>query len=1044
MDLGTLVVNVVVKGEQAKKQMNSVANSTRRAGTDFRMLASVLRAVGGQFASATIYAAGLPGPLIAISVAVGTIVFALKKLVTFASDSFLKFEEAVTRAGMAAERITDSSMKSLGETIMDVAATTQFTTEEVAKSAKVWLQAGRAQADFERGGARAVSNLAAIAEISPEKAVTATVRMMEQFGAGVGHLERFNDVLAAVSTMTTATVSDLNQSMKFFGTTAAATNMSFEETVATMGRLRGVAEPGMLSRGLDVAMRKIINPTKAARQAIEELGLDVEELAKGSILDAANAFAKAGASYKDMTVIFSARAGRVMGSLLNIQKSGEPVEKLVAALSDKIDGLSAAMVKVSQTTIAKRWEILKSAAIKLGTAIGEKASPALRVFQSLLTKLIEEMSKPETQKALVQLVTGIYRLGAALVQGVIWAVKFYSALLNLIEKVRGLAEVLALVASPIAALFNMKFNFKVMEQEEVDIVKEAREELDKFKQAIEEAQAAFSTTTFDPKDMFQGDLDDFEAMTEDYKAFVKETQRLKSAAEARADAEERAKSELKQQSKTLSEMLRKYQILVALGPGGAGDFGAIFDLDDLSFKRDTEDFQVLGAFMVQAIGDEMEAGLKTLRENITLEKVFDIPALLDQLEMIGGLVSQETRDAVVEPLKEKVTELGSVQDGLIDQNRALLNIQADRVQEMTRLVKEEERAASALQAFNESLEAAAKEQEKFLGMISSVGSAVASGSSASVLGAAGSALSSLAGPMGPAIDAIVQLTIKLYEMAGIIESIDEVFNELLQTVADLVRLVAGPWIEAMLENIKVYLTLAKALASFNVAFAVLQVSIKLFATFLTYATRPLMWFATVLLDIIGFVSSVGGLLENDFSKNVKKQSENLKRAMREQDRAMQEMWGGARKTVKSMQGFRDAIDGESLESLKRRREEFVLMTTILATMGQLSRTHIDGIHAAIEAIDAEIAEREKATDSLREFNEEVNNLPSGYKKLKMRQLQAADGRWPGRGPTRGAGAGGDQPSWIQLPSRNASYGGRPTFNSLRRFNNIFAGATGEQ
>ena len=138
--------------------------------------------------------------------------------------------------------------------------------------------------------------------------------------------------------------------------------------------------------------------------------------------------------------------------------------------------------------------------------------------------------------------------------------------------------------------------------------------------------------------------------------------------------------------------------------------------------------------------------------------------------------------------------------------------------------------------------------------------------------------------------------------------------------------------------------------------------------------------------------------------------------------------------------FSQMLEYAGMERLEAERANLVLVAGTLHMMGKLTRSQTDAIHDAIVAIDEEIEERNKATDSLREFNEEVNNLPSGYKRLKMRQLQVTTGEL---GPNPGPRTGGDAPIYRDM-SRNRSAGGRPSFDTLRRFNNIFAGATGEQ
>ena len=89
-------------------------------------------------------------------------------------------------------------------------------------------------------------------------------------------MAKVNDVMAVAMSSSNVTLTQLGESLKFLGPTAAATGISLEESAAAIGKLGDAGIQGsMAGTQLRGAITKLITPSEEARRVIQDLGLNV-------------------------------------------------------------------------------------------------------------------------------------------------------------------------------------------------------------------------------------------------------------------------------------------------------------------------------------------------------------------------------------------------------------------------------------------------------------------------------------------------------------------------------------------------------------------------------------------------------------------------------------------------------------------------------------------------------------------------------------------------------------------------------------------------
>lgn len=135
-------------------------------------------------------------------------------------------------------------------------------------------KAGISAKEIVGGVADAMVTLAAAADIPLDESAVTIVQMMRTFSIEAGKAQHIADVLAGAANASTVSIEDLSVSMKYAGSVAAASGVSFEDTAAALAILGNAGIRG--STGGTSLRRMLLNLVPASLKAhdmMKELGI---------------------------------------------------------------------------------------------------------------------------------------------------------------------------------------------------------------------------------------------------------------------------------------------------------------------------------------------------------------------------------------------------------------------------------------------------------------------------------------------------------------------------------------------------------------------------------------------------------------------------------------------------------------------------------------------------------------------------------------------------------------------------------------------------
>jgi TP901 family phage tail tape measure protein len=241
-----------------------------------------IRGTGAAAKGATGGLMAMAGGLVAVSAAaagIGLILGAIALAAKFMKDSIgiaIEFEDVMIRT-KAVTNSTSAEIDKLGGSVRELAASTRFTAVEVANAAQVMAVAGVTIDEMVSEGAlENMLQLALIGGVEVPQAAGIAIAAIKGFRLEMEDMGRVNDVMATAMSSSNVTLTQLGESLKFLGPTAAATGISLEESAAAIGKLGDAGIQGsMAGTQLRGAITKLITPSEEARRVIQDLGLNV-------------------------------------------------------------------------------------------------------------------------------------------------------------------------------------------------------------------------------------------------------------------------------------------------------------------------------------------------------------------------------------------------------------------------------------------------------------------------------------------------------------------------------------------------------------------------------------------------------------------------------------------------------------------------------------------------------------------------------------------------------------------------------------------------
>jgi len=324
------------------------------------------------------------------AIASGAMFAAISGGVAASVGKFADFERSMTRVAAISAGGGQSISEVYGQlqvAARDLAAKTEHSASKIAGGFQFLAQAGF-DAEKQIAAMPAVANLASVAMMEVADAADITTNIMSGMNVPIEKLNDTMDMLVNASTSANTSIPQLGEAFKYAGPMASAAGIGIGELTAMMAKLgdSGI-QASMAGTGVSIAMQRILNPGKKAAGVMKSLGIsfDAAEDGSRSLIPVIDALAKSENMARDASILFGARGAKAMIKLA--QTGGSALREYQAEVSKtgSVQGIMAEMQKTGSFTFATLGSKVEEVAIALGSAM----APAIVTVSSAAGDLID-------------------------------------------------------------------------------------------------------------------------------------------------------------------------------------------------------------------------------------------------------------------------------------------------------------------------------------------------------------------------------------------------------------------------------------------------------------------------------------------------------------------------------------------------------------------------------------------------------------------------------------------------------------------------------
>lgn len=366
-------------------------------------------------------------------------------------DAFTDFQSALKQSVAIMGDVSAEMEKALGKKALEISNSLAVSQEEVARAYYYLASAGLSAKEVMES-VTDVAKLAVAAHMDMAEATDIAVNTMKAFGYEAKDLSKINDILIATVTKSNTNLAQLGEAMKYVAPFAKQVGWELSEVSAAIGLLadRGI-KGSQAGTYLRQAIAQLIDPTDSAKEAIERLGLKVEDLnpETHSLTEILQKLSEAGATTSDIMQIFGVRAGSAMAVLMQV---GAPALEEFNNKLKESSGIADEVMAKQQEAFGEQLKILKNNLTSIAITIGSVVVPALN---SLLNPLLELLQAFNSLPEPIQKTAGtIIALGSALmvVLGVVKVASGVAGFLGLSGAISSIAGAVSGVLPVLGAL----------------------------------------------------------------------------------------------------------------------------------------------------------------------------------------------------------------------------------------------------------------------------------------------------------------------------------------------------------------------------------------------------------------------------------------------------------------------------------------------------------------------------------------------------------------------------------------------------------------
>lgn len=287
--------------------------------------------------------------------------------------------EAAFRNVQAVTGTTKTEMSGLEQTIKDVAATSKFSSVEVADAALILGQAGLSAKQVGEA-LQPVVMLAAAAGTSIAQAVDLVTSVIGVFDKNTSDVTDIANKITQAANSSKVSVEKLALGFQYAGNAAAASGISFEEVTAAMAAMSnaGIKNGSTMGTGLRQFITETEKPSKEFIASLQRIGLSIADIdfKSNGLIGVAQKLREAGFSASDAIKSFDVRGAAAFNALI---ANPEELERQFRLLMDTKAGIEANEVQMDS---------LKSQSARLTTSLGNLASSGFDPLGRLLTATV--------------------------------------------------------------------------------------------------------------------------------------------------------------------------------------------------------------------------------------------------------------------------------------------------------------------------------------------------------------------------------------------------------------------------------------------------------------------------------------------------------------------------------------------------------------------------------------------------------------------------------------------------------------------------------
>lgn len=297
-----------------------------------------------------------------------------------------QFENSMSQVG-AISRASAVDLMAMRDIAKDLGSTTEFSASQAADGMRFLAMAGF-DARQSMAAIPQVLDLATASGMGLATAADIASNIMSAFGVAAEDAAQVTDALAAVSSRANTSVEQLGDAMKFVGPVASAVGKGINETAAALGVLSDNGLQGSLAgTGLRKVMSSLLNPTNEAADALQRLGVNLEDVNPNTqeLTDIVDTLASAGLSAADALTIFGDRGGPAILALVG---NNQRLKDLTSEMQN-VEGAASDMATTMRDNLEGDAMSLRSAIEGLIIAIGDAGlTAALRTLIQVTTTVV--------------------------------------------------------------------------------------------------------------------------------------------------------------------------------------------------------------------------------------------------------------------------------------------------------------------------------------------------------------------------------------------------------------------------------------------------------------------------------------------------------------------------------------------------------------------------------------------------------------------------------------------------------------------------------